>query len=264
MNLPLSFNQEVFVFCSEVLIFLILTFIGAFIYKRIINSPNRYLNPKEFLPDDEIFTLRQVFYLIIMGACFFCIIYTFVSVNDEIFYLAIFDIVLSLYFAIRLEGISLKNVIIFLFLVPFGSLTIFYSFASVILLLDLFHIFIYAYYIKVYYDKFKEFTNSNGLGISILLLFLIVFLSFLVTLVTEGVNPLDSLVMVSNAFTSNGFTVLGDSIIGKINSLFLVWGGYIISGAATATLTATILIRRFNKRFEELEKLIEDGSDEND
>ena len=70
--------------------------------------------------------------------------------------------------------------------------------------------------------------------------------------------------MVSNAFTSNGYTVLGNSIVGKINSIFLVWGGYIISGAGTATLTAALLLRRFNKRFKELERLIEEGSDDND
>ena len=72
-------------------------------------------------------------------------------------------------------------------------------------------------------------------------------------------NPLDSLVMVSNAFTSNGYAVLGSSIAGKINSIFLVWGGYIISGAGTATLTAAILLRHFNARIKRLEKIIEDG-----
>lgn len=258
------FYHDLFYFSVELLSFLILTIIGVFIYKKIKSSPNRYLNPQEFLPDDELFTLRQVFYLIIMAACFICIIYTFISVNDELFYLAIFDIALSLYLAIRLEGVSLKNAVIFLFLVPFGSLTIFFSVDSFLLFLDYFHILILLYYIKVYYDKFREFTNSNGLGIAILLLFCIVFFSFLATQITENVNPLDSLVMVSNAFTSNGYTVLGDSIIGKINSIFLVWGGYIISGAGTATLTAAILMKRFHKRFDELERLIDEGSDENE
>ena len=68
--------------------------------------------------------------------------------------------------------------------------------------------------------------------------------------------------MVSNAFTSNGYAVLGHSIPGKLNSIFLVWGGYIISGAGTATLTAAILIKKFNKRIEQLEKLIEEESAE--
>ena len=61
--------------------------------------------------------------------------------------------------------------------------------------------------------------------------------------------------------SSNGYSILGHSIPGKINSIFLVWGGYIISGAGTATLTAAILIRHFNKRLDELEKIMEEGSD---
>ena len=66
--------------------------------------------------------------------------------------------------------------------------------------------------------------------------------------------------MVSNAFTSNGYAVLGDSVIGKLNSLFLVWGGYILSGVGTATLTTALLSRHFNKRFEELEELIRNNN----
>ena len=75
--------------------------------------------------------------------------------------------------------------------------------------------------------------------------------------------------MVSNAFTSNGYAVLGESTLGKINSIFLVWSGYLISGAATATLTAAILIRHFSHRlngfdekFEDLENLIKEMKDD--
>lgn len=100
------------------------------------------------------------------------------------------------------------------------------------------------------------------MGLTVILLFSIIFFSFFITQFAEHVNALDSLVMVSNAFTSNGYTVLGKTIPGKLNSLFLVWGGYIISGAGTATLTAAILIRHFNKRVEELEKIIEGESGE--
>ena len=128
--------------------------------------------------------------------------------------------------------------------------------------LDLIHIPALVYLIKLAYDKFIEYTRSNSLGITILLLFSIIFISFLVTQVVENKNPLDSLVMVSNAFTSNGYAVLGSSIPGKINSIFLVWGGYIISGAGTATLTAAILLRHFNARIRKLEKVIEDRGED--
>ena len=113
-------------------------------------------------------------------------------------------------------------------------------------LIDFIHIPVFIYFIKVYYDKFSDYTESHGLSLTIILLFVIVFISFLVTQLVEGVNPLDSMVMVSNAFTSNGYAILGHSIPGKINSIFLVWGGYIISGTATASLTAAILLRHFN------------------
>ena len=75
--------------------------------------------------------------------------------------------------------------------------------------------------------------------------------------------------MVSNAFTSNGYAITGESVVGKIISIFLVWSGYIISGAATATLSAAILIAHFNRKlnrydekFENLENLIKDLKDD--
>ena len=63
--------------------------------------------------------------------------------------------------------------------------------------------------------------------------------------------------MVSNAFTSNGYAVLGSSIGGVLTSTFLVWSGYIISGVATATLAAAIVQRNSKKKFEKLEEKID-------
>jgi hypothetical protein len=196
-----------------------------------------------------------------ISACFIVVLYTFVVYNDYI-YMVLFDVGLSLYIAITYEKSSLKNKVILFLLVPWGSLNYLMFGFSMVSLLDLIHVPIFIYFIKYYYDKFSEFTNSNGLGVSILLLFSIVFISFFVTQVVENANAVDSLVMVSNAFTSNGYAILGQSIPGKINSIFLVWGGYIISGAGTATLTAAILMRHFNKRFEQLEKLIDEGDEQ--
>ena len=95
------------------------------------------------------------------------------------------------------------------------------------------------------------------MGISILLLFGLIFFSFIFTSFTEGANLLDSLVMVSNAFTSNGYAVLGDSVLGKLNSPLLVWGEYILSGVGTATLCAAIISRHFNKQFEAMDENIQ-------
>ena len=102
----------------------------------------------------------------------------------------------------------------------------------------------------------------NGLGFSILLLFLIISVSFIFTMIFEGVDPIDSLDMVSNAFTSNGYTILGKSTVGKLNDIFLVWSGYVLSGVGTATLTAAILTRHFNRKFDELKELIEKNNDD--
>ena len=63
--------------------------------------------------------------------------------------------------------------------------------------------------------------------------------------------------MVSNAFTSNGYAILGSSIIGKINAIFLVWSGYLLSGVGTATLTAAILKKHFDNKNKELNDKID-------
>ena len=75
--------------------------------------------------------------------------------------------------------------------------------------------------------------------------------------------------MVSNAFTSNGYAILGDTPGGKINSIILVWSGYILSGAATATLTVAIFARHYHDRFnsydeklDEMKKMIEELKNE--
>ena len=256
------FNQPLFQFIVELLLFMVLTAIGIFILKRIRESDNRYLSPEEFLPQDEIHTLKQVFYLIMMALCFTNLLYSFIFVSDDYLYISLFDIGLSLIIAITLDKSSLKNKILLILVVPFGALNYIFFGYGLVGLIDIIHIPIFLYFVKYYYDRFNYYTRSHGLSITIILLFTIVFFSFFLTQVVEGKDALDSLVMVSNAFTSNGYSVLGKSIPGKLNRLFLVWSGYVISGVATATLTAAILIKHFNRRVEELERIIEEGSDE--
>ena len=246
-------------FAIEIVIFSVLIAVGIFIVKKVQNSSHRLLNPLEYLPEEEIQTLKQVFYLIMMALFFIDFIYSFVIFQKDIFYLALFDIVICLFVAIIFDKDSWKDRIIVFFLLPFSSLTFILFDISYLFLLDVIHIPLLLYVIFVYYRKFMEYTESNGLGFTILLLFAIIFVSFIVTMNAEMQNPLNSLVMVSNAFTSNGYAVLGNSVVGKINSLFLVWGGYIISGAGTATLTAAILLKYFNRRIKRLEQLINDG-----
>ena len=238
----------------EIIIFLLLVAIGTVVYKKLMSSSNTLSNLGEILPEDEIHTLKQVFYLILMSLAFINILYALIS-SEGLIYFVIFDIALSLFLAITLDKSSLKGKIILLLLVPFDSIN-FILFGSFLLsFIDIIHVLVFLYFIKFYYDKFRQYTESNGLSVTIVILFILVFISFIVTQIVEGVYPLDSLVMVSNAFTSNGYAVLGTTIAGKINALILVWGGYVLSGVGTATLTAAILMKHFNHKFEENERL---------
>ena len=244
------------------IVFFVLMGIGTFIYKRIRNSSNQFLNPLEYFPQEELHSLKQVFILIIMALCFINVLYSMVFYDGDLIYFAIFDILLSVFIAVTIKKETNWDKLLVILLVPYGSLCyVFFRFQP-IALLDFIHIPVFLYMVKYYYDKFREYTQTNSLGVTIVLLFAIVFISFLVTVTLESGNPLDSLVMVSNAFTSNGYAVLGSTIPGKINSIFLVWSGYIISGVGTATLTVAILTKYFNKRLDELEELIKKNNED--
>ena len=237
-------------------IFLVLTLLGGFINNRLKRRYGKSIDVNELLPEDEVHTLRQLFYLILMALCVVNIFYSITASVMDAYYLAIFDIALSLYFAIKLDKSSLKNKVLWLLLIPYGSLSYCLFGISLLILVDIIHVLIFIYFGKLSFDKFMEYTDSNGLGITIIILFVIIFASFFITQYTESVNALDSLVIVSNQFTGNGYAVFGETIPGKLNSLLLVWGGYVISGVGAATLTATLLIRHFKKKFAELKELI--------
>ena len=245
-------------FVLEILVFLVFMVIFRFIFNKLENSSYKLLNPKEYLPEEELHSLRQMSFLIMMGLLFMCVLYNVVYVGKDLLSFVIFDIVISLYVATKLDMRDWKNRILLILLIPYGSLTYFLFGKSLVGYLALIHVPVFIYFIKVYYDKFREYTESNGLGIAIILLFSIIFISFFITQLAEHVDPLNSLVMVSNAFTSNGYAVLGSSVIGKINSVFLVWGGYLLSGVGTATLAAAILKKHYDVKNEELYAKIDD------
>ena len=248
---------RILTFILEIIVFLILMTISSFIFSKIKSKSYKLLNPNEYFPEDEIHSLRQISFLIMMGLLFVNVLYSLVYVGDDLIGFVIFDIILSLYVACKLDKNSWKNRILIILLIPYGSLTYLLFGNSLMGLIDIIHIPAFIYLIKLYYDKFREYTKSNGLGMAVILLFAIIFISFFITQIAEHQNPLNSLVMVSNAFTSNGYAVLGSSILGKINAIFLVWGGYLLSGVGTATLTAAILKRHFDMKNEDLSKQIE-------
>lgn len=255
------FTSTLFQLFAVIIIFLVLTILGKVIYP-ILKKYGKSIKIKKLLPEDEVHSLIQIFYLILMALCVVNIFYSFMGSINDLYYLAIFDIALSLYFAITLDMSSWKNRVVWLLLIPYGSLSYPLFGLSLVIFVDFIHAFVFIYLAKLNFDKFVDYTNSNALGITIILLFVIIFAGFFITQYAEGANALDSLVIVSNQFTGNGYSAFGSTISGKLNSLLLVWGGYVLSGVGAATLTATILIKHFKKEFEELRKLIEEGEEE--
>lgn len=109
-----------------------------------------------------------------MGFFFVIILYTLVFVNGDLYTFTIIDLIISLYLAVNLDKSSLKNKLLFILIIPYGSLTFLLFGDTLIGILDLIHIPVYIYFIKLYYDKFKEYTESHSLGITIILLFTII------------------------------------------------------------------------------------------
>ena len=249
----------IYEFVIAILIFGALFVAGKLIFKKLKDSKSRVLNPLEYFPEEEVQTLRQVFYLVMMLIFFVFILYIIVVPGNDFMGVAVVQLLVSLYIAFTLDYSSWKNRVLFFLLIPYESIALI-AFNESIVLLPIYaiHVLVYAYLIKVYYGKFRHYTETNSLGITIILLFSIIFVSFIVTCFAENVDPLSSLVMVSNAFTSNGYAILGNTDIGKLTAIALVWGGYTISGVGTATLTVAILSRHYKKRENELNKRLDE------
>lgn len=219
-------------------------------------------NPQEYFPSEEVFLLKQVFYLMVILVIIMICLYLTFDWDEGFYFVYLLDIVISLYLALKMDKDSLKDKVLLFLLIPFGSITGILFGDSIIGLLDLTHIIGYLYFIKVYFRKFVEYTENNGLGITIILLFSIILISFLFTIVVENVSPMDSITMVSNAFTSNSFDASGKNIIGKINSLILAWSGFILSGVGTATLAVSIVNEYVNRQFAEIKDLVKKKKEE--
>ena len=242
----------------------------AYIAKYIINKgrlmarfkKSRLSNPQEYFPSEEVFLLKQVFYLIVILVIIMICLYLTFDWDEGFYFAYLLDIVVSLYLALKMDKDSLKDKVLLFLLIPFGSITGILFGDSIVFLLDLTHIIGYLYFIKVYFRKFVDFTENNGLGITIILLFVIILVSFLFTIVVENVSPMDSITMVSNAFTSNSFDASGKNIIGKINSLILAWSGFILSGVGTATLAVSIVNEYVDRQFDEIKELVKKKKEE--
>ena len=279
-----------------IIIFLILHKLSKAIYGRVKTYFNKKVDPKHILPEEEIKNQKQLFYLALIILCALNLLYTlechgFLSLFSSMIgtdinlsgilygkdinfiFFEVVDIVLSLFLSLKLDLKSRKtDRIIFLLLVPFGSMETFiflfshFTEYSWVILLDILHMIGMIYFIRFSYKKFMNYSRNNALGRTILLFSVLMILTVIAIIITENVNILDSLNMFTNAFASNGYDILGTTILGKLNEMLIVWGGYILSGVGTATLTAAIIVRHFNykfkeyddmnRRFDELEEII--------
>ena len=70
----------------EIIIFLILVGIGNKIYKRVLYQTDLLAKTGEILPEDEIYTLKQVFYLIMMSLAFVDILYSVITGSQYIYF----------------------------------------------------------------------------------------------------------------------------------------------------------------------------------
>lgn len=257
-------ENYIITYLAMIAIFLITALTLRVIYNKLKNTDIHILKPEEYLPKEEILTLKQVFYLVMMTLFVINIFYQLVAQGNDVLYFALLDIILSLITLAYIRIHDLKSILIAFSIIPYSSMDYMILDNSLIISTILFTIHLIAlFYVNIYfYKKFKKFTETQGLSYTILLLFGIVLLSFIFTSIVESVNLLDSLVMVSNAFTSNGYAILGNTIPGKLNSIFLVWAGYILSSVGTATLTLGLTVKYYNKRFDKMEEMIQELKDD--
>ena len=92
------------------------------------------------------------------------------------------DVGLSLFIAVTADKSTKLRKIATVLIFPYSSLTFLLFNFSTIGILDLVQIPVLIYFIKYYYGRFKEYTEANSLGIAILLLFIIIFLSSINTM----------------------------------------------------------------------------------
>ena len=246
----------------SIVLFAALCLIGKQLKEYIVKHHVRFFNANEYFPKEELLSLQQVYYLILILVIYFCITNFFFNKfstfsNEILIVNSLIDILFSAYLIVTFYDGSRRSNIINIFLMPLASISYLLIGPSVFGYWDFIRIPTLLYLVVYYYNKFRDFTDRHQLGKLILLLLTIIFFCLVITMIVENQNPLNSLAMVSNAITSNGYAVLGETTLGVVTDIFLVWSGYIISGVATATLTAAIIQRKSNKKFEKLEDKID-------
>jgi len=118
--------MEIFEMACEliipILVFGVLFAVGKIIHNRLINSNSRILNPREYFPEQELETLKQVYYLVMMLIFFVFILYILIFDGNDYIPIAVLQILISVYVALTLDYGSWNNKIMFFLLVPYESI----------------------------------------------------------------------------------------------------------------------------------------------
>lgn len=247
-------------------IFAILVYMTKFIRNKVKSSSffknSRFANPLEYFPSEPLFYLEQVFYIVTILVFILLILYLTFNWTKGSTFIFVIDILISAYLCINRSWDSFNDKVLLFLLIPFASIIEILFGNDIFSFLNLFHIIGYLYFIQFYYREFLKYTESNGLGISIIVTFSILLVSFLFTILAEGVSPMDSMTMISNAFTSNSFDASGKIMIGKVNSLVLAWGGFILSIVGTATLSVSIVMGYVSHQFKDMKDFVKNKKEE--
>ena len=258
--------NSIFQLLAAAVIFVILVYVIEFIRNKVKSSSflknSKFANPLEYFPSEPLFYLKQVFYIVMILTFVLIILYLIFNWTKGTTFIFVLDILISAYLSINRGWYSFNDKVLLFLLIPFASITGILFGNAVFSFLNLFHILGYLYFIQFYYHEFLKDTQSKGFGISIIVTFTILLISFLFTILAEGVSPMDSMTMVSNAFTSNSFDASGKIMIGKVNSLVLAWGGFILSIIGTATLAVSIVMNYVSHEFDDMKDFVRNKKEE--
>lgn len=95
------------------------------------------------------------------------------------------DIIVSVHVATIIYDKTYKSKILVFFLVPFASISFLLFGESFIEYWNFLRIPAFLFLFKYFYDKFKDYTDANRLNFSIILLFIIIFISINITMFIE-------------------------------------------------------------------------------
>ena len=87
----------------SILIFCVLFAVGKLIYNKLTNSNSRFLNPSEYFPEQELETLKQVYYLIMMLILFIFILYIMIIQGKDLVPISVLHIIVSVYIALTVD-----------------------------------------------------------------------------------------------------------------------------------------------------------------